>query len=184
MKTGVYSVSCWWFSNSIENHGLCCVKCWFCWFCCHQPSDLVYLILLSSVHSLRIRWRPQSEFRITEVAVSIDVVKTLPHDLLLCQEALVCHQEVQLVLETTTHKHLLTSYHALDNGFGTFYTFRMSWILCLSFIDQTHGSAMIVNCLKQSAQASLPLQEITGEDCPSCVDSRPSVGLHMLSCPC
>lgn len=55
-----------------------------------QCSDLIYLILLASVHGLRIRRRSQPKLGITEVSVSVHVVQTFPDDLLLRQEALVC----------------------------------------------------------------------------------------------
>lgn len=64
-----------------------------------QRSDLIYLILLASVHSLWIRRRPQPELRIAEVSVSVDIVQAFPDDFLLCQETLVCNQEVQLTLK-------------------------------------------------------------------------------------
>lgn len=64
-----------------------------------QRSDLIYLILLASVHRLRIRRRPQPELRVAEVSVSVHIVQAFPDDFLLCQEALVRDQEVQLPLE-------------------------------------------------------------------------------------
>lgn len=81
-------------------------------------SDLVYLILLASVHGLWIGRRPQPELGIAEVSVSVDVVQTLPDDLLLREETLVCNQEVQLALmkkknNKKTHTHYIhTSYLA------------------------------------------------------------------------
>lgn len=66
-----------------------------------QHPDLIYLILLAAVHSLWVRRRPQPELRIAEVSVSVDIMQAFPDDLLLCEETLVCDQEVQLTLGKT-----------------------------------------------------------------------------------
>lgn len=67
-----------------------------------ECSDLIYLILLAAVHSLWIRRRPQPELRIAEVSVSVNIMQAFPDDLLLCEETLVCNQEVQLTLKNKT----------------------------------------------------------------------------------
>lgn len=73
-----------------------------------ECSDLIYLILLATVHSLWIRRRPQPEFRIAEVSVSVDIMQAFPDDLLLCEETLVCNQEVQLTLKKQDALHVIT----------------------------------------------------------------------------
>lgn len=65
---------------------------------------LIYLILLPSVDSFRVRWRPQVEFRVTEIPITIHVVQAFPHHLLFCKKALVCHQQVKLTLYRRTRK--------------------------------------------------------------------------------
>lgn len=67
-----------------------------------ECSDLIYLVLLAAVHSLWVRRRPQPELRIAEVSVSVDIMQAFPDHLLLCEETLVCDQEVQLTLKNKT----------------------------------------------------------------------------------
>ena len=170
-------------------------NCWFCSSCLRQCSDLVYLILLASVHSLWIWRRPQPELGVTEVAVSINVVQTLPDDLLLCQETLVCNQEVQLALQ---NKQTLTYCHSIHTDTWVHTHTICIWLFCVWFYVHKFAAEWLqVNsgyrdvlsggyrsymqlCLhwqqkttiwNTSEQAPLPLLQITGKVCPSCSDT-------------
>lgn len=172
-------------------HGFGGDKCRLVLSCLRQCSDLIYLILLASVHGLWIGGRSQPELRITEVSVSVHVVQTFPDDLLLCQEALVCDEEVQLTLGQN-HTDTDTAQHHTGHTYGLRAPAQsIRCLVCDKSADERsqenvchealsegyrryaqlclrwHPSSIIPN---RSKRAPLPLLRITGKAYPSCGD--------------
>ncbi len=70
--------------------------------------DLIDLVLLTTVHSFRVRGRSQTELWVTEVSISVDIMQTFPNHLLLSEKALICYQQVQLGLRNTERAFIKT----------------------------------------------------------------------------